>query len=106
MSAASINGELSRGSGVAGEVARRLATSKPPSELVVKCVQAGGFRRAVRLLEFVWAWWLTEDVLGRRVGIEEFAETWEASTPTAYRRQVEFRAAFPGLSTPADLPRA
>lgn len=90
---------------LAREVVRRLASSKPPQSLIVDV-----FRRAPRqaplMIEFVWIWWLAEDLLERRMSPEELPELCGMSPRTVYRRLEAFRRAFPDVRTPGELPRA
>lgn len=74
-------------------------------KLISLCVERLGYRRGVRVAEFIGEWELCVRSTGGLVGAEEFAAWWEASASTAYRRLVEFRAAFPELG-PHGVPSA
>ncbi len=80
----------------------------PPNALMAECIGRVGTLRGFRLASFVNDWVIEERVLGRPVGIEEFAERARSdrSRRTAHRRLVEFRQVFPEFGakgTPHDL---
>lgn len=60
--------------------------------------------KAHRVTVFVGMWLFAENRLGRPlVNVEDFAEFWELSAPSGYRKQQLFREVFPEFRTPRHL---
>lgn len=63
-----------------------------------------GLRKAIRVLGFMAEWDHARSKMRRdTITVEEYRAWWKESQRTAYRRQEEFRAAFPGEKTPDRL---
>lgn len=64
-----------------------------------------GFRRSIQVLAFMVAWDTARRALHGRepMTLQEYADWWKVSRPTAFREQARFREAFPGETTPDRL---
>jgi hypothetical protein len=72
-----------------------------PNALVAVMTRNVGFVKAMKVLTFVAAWGIATESLGHPpVSVEEYADWWKESYPTAYREQKLFREALPGETTP------
>lgn len=63
-------------------------------------------KKTRKVYAFAYQWQKTEDVLGRRLTQQEYADFWDISLRTVERDNALFRSVFNRLSTPSDLPRA
>jgi hypothetical protein len=79
-----------------------MATKKPEALAIVLARQVG-FRNSMKVLTFITAWGIVYESLGRAPSVEEYADWWKESYPTAYREQKLFREAMPGQDTPTEL---
>lgn len=62
-----------------------------------------GLRKGMQVGTFIAQWTIAQQDLGREPTLEEAADWWRESHATWYRRQVDFRRAFPGIGTPGPI---
>jgi hypothetical protein len=75
-----------------------------PEYLAIALARRVGFRNAMKVMTFVVAWGIVYEALGRAPeSVEEYADWWKESHPTAYREQRLFREAMSGQQTPTEL---
>lgn len=79
---------------------RRKVDPSNASVLELAYARTGSMLKASRVVAFVIAWGTTRQELGRRPSVEEFADYWGESRPTAYRQQALFRQVFDRCETP------
>ena len=80
-----------------------MATKKREA-LAIVIARRVGFRNSMKVLTFITAWGIVYESLGRApASVEEYADWWKESYPTAYREQKLFREAMPGHDTPTEL---
>jgi hypothetical protein len=88
----------------------RLSRRHEVGEPFIDWLRRGRDKRLVeRMTAFIQEWnHLRDDICKGDSGrldatVEEFAERWQVTIPTAYRMQAEFRSIFPSETTPARL---
>lgn len=79
-----------------------MATQRKTTWLEV-AVRNGGFRQAIKALQWAYCWIHVQVALGRDPSVDEVAEWWNESRRTAFREQAAFRACFPTLESPAQI---
>jgi hypothetical protein len=75
-------------------------TINRPRTWIEVAVLNGGFRKALRALDWAHSWVHVQVAFGRDPSAEEVAEWWNMSQRTAYRDQAAFRACFPKADSP------
>ena len=66
-------------------------------------VSNGGFRNAIKALNWAHSWVHVQVALDRDPSVDEVAEWWNMSRRTAFRDQSAFRKCFPILESPAAI---
>ena len=66
-------------------------------------VSNGGFRNAVKALNWAHSWVHVQVALDRDPSVDEVAEWWNTPRRSAFREQSAFRMCFPMLESPAAI---
>lgn len=66
-------------------------------------VENSDIAKAVKALTWAYCWAIARQIIGHDPSVEEVADWWGDSHRTTYRNQAAFRAAFPGLQSPAPI---
>lgn len=66
-------------------------------------VRNGGFRDAIKALDWAHSWIHVQVALGHDPSVDEVAEWWNMSRRSAFRNQASFRKCFPTLESPAAI---
>lgn len=76
-----------------------MSPKKSVTVLEAAC-RAVGYRKGFRVAAYASEWALVANKLGRAPTAEEVGVHWGWTAATAYRRQAEWREAFPTVPTP------
>jgi hypothetical protein len=76
-----------------------------PKSVVRVAIENAGLRKSYVAVSFLIEWSIAMRKLGDEMNVDQFAEWWAVSRSQAFRRQADFRIAFPGWS-PTDLVKA
>ncbi len=68
-----------------------------------QCLRRVGVRKGMRVAGFVAQWSRSQLDLGAGRSVDDHADWWKESRATWFRRQAEFRLAFPEYATPDEL---
>lgn len=74
--------------------------------VVEAAVRAVGIRKGLRVASYAAEWALVANELGRPPTAEEVGKSWGWASAKSFRRQAEWREAFPNVPTPEPLWRA
>ena len=79
-----------------------MAKRRPRTWIEIAVVN-GGFRNAVKALNWAHSWIHVQVALGHDPSVDEVAEWWNQPRRSAFREQAAFRECFPDLETPAPI---
>jgi hypothetical protein len=89
--------------GEGGRHAKRCARQESEQSPLEQCIRRAGLRKGMRVAGFVAQWARSQRELGAGRSVDDHADWWKESRTTWFRRQAEFRVAFPEHATPDDL---
>lgn len=76
---------------------------RAPRTVMEVCAARGGVWKGSKVASFICQWTMASQSMGKAITLTEYAEWWCQSEATAYRHQAEFRALFPGMTTPQPI---
>ncbi len=86
-----------------GDRIEDVMVDEKPQTVLEQCLRRAGLRKGMRVAGFVAQWARSQRELGVGRSVDDHADWWKENRATWFRRQAEFRQAFPEHATPDAL---